>query len=122
MNVGLPNAHDYIDPAYPGPWCSDATETGSTEHQAEFLADSVTSPDAVLNYPATTVRFLYGGLDNSSPLIKAKITVSILGLRATGLAFLMHRIHLLRFYQGLSRLPLISAFNALPEMTLTSVT
>lgn len=68
MNVGLLNAHDYIDPAYPGPWCSDATETGSTEHQAEFLADSVTSPDAVLNYPDTTVWFLYGGLDNSSAI------------------------------------------------------
>jgi hypothetical protein len=68
MNVGLTNAHDYIDPAYVGPWCSQATETGSTEHQAEFLADSVTSPDAVLNYPNTTVWFLYGSLDNSSAI------------------------------------------------------
>jgi len=104
-----------FDPAYPGPWCSDATETGSTEHQAEFLADSVTSPDAVLNYPATTVRFLYGGLDNSSAINQGENYRLNIRSASDRLAFLMHRIHLLRFYQGLSRLPLISAFNALPR-------
>lgn len=68
MGVGLGNAMDYIDPAYPGPWCSDAMETQSTEHEAQFLNDSVTSPDAVLRYPSTRVRFLFGGQDKSSAI------------------------------------------------------
>lgn len=68
MNVSLVNAENYIDPAYPGPWCSQALETGSTLHQSQFLSDSVTSSDAVLSYPATTVWFLYGSLDNSSAI------------------------------------------------------
>jgi hypothetical protein len=68
MDVGLANAQDYIDPAYPGPWCSQDIETGSNLHQAQFLTDSVTSPDAVLSYPSTDVWFLYGGLDYSSAI------------------------------------------------------
>jgi hypothetical protein len=68
MFVGLGDAHDYIDPAYPGPWCSQDIGTGGHLHQAQFLSDSVTSPDALLSYPATNVWFLYGGLDNSSAI------------------------------------------------------
>jgi hypothetical protein len=68
MDVGVANAQNYIDPAYPGPWCSEDIETGSNLHQAQFLSDSITSPDALLNYPSTTVWFLYGGLDNSSAI------------------------------------------------------
>jgi hypothetical protein len=73
LNVGVANAHNYIDPSYPGPWCSDATETGSTQHQAEFYADSVTSSDAFLNYPNTTVWFLYGSLDNSAAINQGEL-------------------------------------------------
>jgi hypothetical protein len=65
MLVALGNAQDYIDPAYPGPWCSQDIKTGGNLHQAKFLSDSVTSPDALLSYPATSVWFLYGGLDDS---------------------------------------------------------
>jgi len=68
MDVGLANAQAYIDPAYPRPWCSQGIETGSSVHQEQFLADSVTSPDALLSYPATNVWFLYGGLDYSSAI------------------------------------------------------
>jgi len=68
MGVGLQNAIDYVDPAYPGPWCSESMENHSTEHEAQFLQDSVTSPDAVLSYPNTKIRFLFGGQDNSSAI------------------------------------------------------
>ncbi len=68
MLVGTGDAQDFIDPAYPGPWCSLDIESGSNLHQAQFLADSVTSPDAILSYPATNVWFLYGGLDDSSAI------------------------------------------------------
>ena len=68
MGVGLINAEDYVDPAYPGPWCSQDIETGGNLHQAQFFADSVTSSDALLNYPATNVWFLYGGLDGSTAI------------------------------------------------------
>ena len=59
---------NFVDPAYPGPWCSSSLQTGSKLHQQVFLNDSVTSPDGVLTYPNTTVRFLFGGLDNSSAI------------------------------------------------------
>jgi hypothetical protein len=67
MSVGKKNAENFIDPAYPGPWCSSSMPpTQSTQYQQQFLSDSVTSPDAVLNYPNTNIRFLYGALDTSS--------------------------------------------------------
>jgi hypothetical protein len=68
MGVGLGNAEDYVDPAYPGPWCAQDIETGGDLHQAEFLTDSVTAPDALLSYPATNVWFLYGGLDDTAAI------------------------------------------------------
>jgi len=69
MGVGKANAVNFIDPAYPGPWCSSSMPpTQSAQHEQQFLNDSVTSPDAVLNYPNTTIRFLYGGQDLSSAI------------------------------------------------------
>jgi hypothetical protein len=68
MGVGFTNAESYVDPAYPGPWCSRDIETAEDLHQADFLADSVTSPGALLSYPATNVKFLYGGLDDSAAI------------------------------------------------------
>jgi hypothetical protein len=71
--VGLSDAQGFIDPAYPRPWCSHDIQTGSDLHQAEFLSDSVTSADALLSYPATSVWFLYGGLDDSSAINQGEI-------------------------------------------------
>jgi len=68
MGVGMTNAIDYVDPAYPGPWCSTALQTHSTQDQQLFLDESVTSPDAVLSYPSTKIHFLFGGLDTSSAI------------------------------------------------------
>jgi len=68
MSVGTQDAINYIDPAYPGPWCSSSLTDHSTEHEAQFLDDSVTSPDAVLSYPNTTIHFLFGGLDTTSAI------------------------------------------------------
>jgi hypothetical protein len=81
MSVGVTDATNFIDPAYPGPWCSQQIQTGNILHQAQFLNDSITSPDAVLNYPSTTVRFVYGGQDLSSAIrqglnYKSQITSS----------------------------------------------
>src|SRR5208283_3136089 len=67
-SVGVSDATNYIDPAYPGPWCSQYIQTGSTQNQQQFLNDSITSTDAVLNYPITGVRFLFGGMDTSSAI------------------------------------------------------
>lgn len=68
MDLGVSDAENFIDPAYPGPWCSSSLEDHSTEHEAEFLQDSVVSTDAVLDYPKTTLRFLFGGLDTTSAI------------------------------------------------------
>lgn len=68
MSVDIGNAVKFVDPAYPGPWCSSSIPNHSTLHQQQFLDDSVTSPDAVLNYPNTALRFLFGGLDVSSAI------------------------------------------------------
>ncbi len=68
MGVGYTNAISFVDPAYPGPWCSSSLKTGSKQYQQQFLDDSVTSPDAELSYPNTKVRFLFGGLDTSSAI------------------------------------------------------
>lgn len=67
-SVGVSDASNYIDPAYPGPWCSQYIQTGSAPAQQlqQFQNDSITSADAVLNYPNTNVRFLFGGLDTSA--------------------------------------------------------
>ena len=58
----------FIDPAYPGAWCSSAFTTHSTAHQAQFQIDSVTIGDSVLNYPSTFVNFLFGQDDTTSAI------------------------------------------------------
>lgn len=64
--VGLGDAQHFVDPAYPGPWCSEAMENSDSTHASRFLYDSVTSRDAILNYPGTFVNFLFGDDDYSS--------------------------------------------------------
>jgi hypothetical protein len=68
MGVGITNAEDYVDPAYPGPWCSSDLQNHAKNASQQFLDDSVTSPDADLFYPFTRIRFLFGGLDTSSAI------------------------------------------------------
>ena len=68
MGVGITNAQNFIDPAYPSPLCSYSTQTHSTTYEQTFLDDSITSPDAILSYPNTRVRFLFGGLDNTTAI------------------------------------------------------
>jgi hypothetical protein len=58
----------FIDPAYPGTWCSSAYASHSTVHQAQFLTDSITVGDSVLNYPNTFVNFLFGKDDTTSAI------------------------------------------------------
>jgi hypothetical protein len=58
----------FIDPAYPGAWCSSAYATHSTVHQAQFMNDSITLSDPVLNYPDTFVNFLFGQDDTTSAI------------------------------------------------------
>jgi hypothetical protein len=64
--VGLLNAQKYLDPAYPTPICSAAVQNHSTANSAQFLSDSILSPEATLSYPNTSVHFVWGGLDTSS--------------------------------------------------------
>jgi hypothetical protein len=67
--VSLSDAQKFVDPAYaptiPNA-CSSEVQTGNTQYDPIFLNDSVTSPDAVLNYPNTFVNFLYGTQDTST--------------------------------------------------------
>jgi hypothetical protein len=58
----------FIDPAYPDNRCSSAYTTHDRTHEQEFLDDSVTSPDAALLYPGTSVYFIFGGLDASAAI------------------------------------------------------
>jgi trimeric autotransporter adhesin len=67
------SAMTFVDPAYTGPLCSEEVETHSTTNDPTFLHDSVTSPDATLNYPNTFVNFLYGALDTSTAPNQAQI-------------------------------------------------
>jgi hypothetical protein len=64
--VGTYGADNFIDPAYPAPYCSDEVAQRSTTYDSIFLHDSILAPDAALSYPTTTVRFLYGDLDYSA--------------------------------------------------------
>jgi hypothetical protein len=64
--VGPANAESFIDPAYSGPFCSQETTTHTTTSDAIFLQDSIMASDALLSYPNTFVKFLYGGQDASS--------------------------------------------------------
>lgn len=63
--VGLYGATSFIDPAYTEPYCSEETLNHSTPYDPIFLRDSILAPDAILSYPNTSVRFLYGSLDQS---------------------------------------------------------
>ncbi len=56
------NNPQIIDLAYPQDHCSQASEA---QRQA-FLHDSILAPDARLDYPNTTLRFLYGEQDCTS--------------------------------------------------------
>jgi hypothetical protein len=67
MEVGIPNAVDFIDPAYQPTYaaaCSTEEENHSTELDPMFLADSISAPGASTHY-SITVGFLYGGKDSS---------------------------------------------------------
>ena len=64
--VGMYGAVNFIDPAYPGPYCSDETQNHTTSHDFIFLQDSILAPDASLSYPTTSIKFLYGGADHSA--------------------------------------------------------
>jgi hypothetical protein len=64
--VGLADAQKFIDPAYSAPICSEEVTTHSTIYDATFLHDSVLASDAVLSYPNTFVKFIYGARDTST--------------------------------------------------------
>lgn len=83
MGVGYDNAVKYVDPAYPGTWCSTSLQTGSTQYEMQFLNDSVTSPDATVTYPNTKIRFLFGGLDTSSAIRQGLIYQSLITQKPT---------------------------------------
>ncbi len=53
-----------IDPAYSAPICAQAMG-GNTANEAQLLSDSVDGPGAILSYPKTAVKTVFGGLDNS---------------------------------------------------------
>lgn len=64
--LDVKDAQKYVDPAYSSPICSNDITSHSTSNQAEYISDTIQSPDAKVNYPHTYVHFLYGGLDTSS--------------------------------------------------------
>jgi hypothetical protein len=70
--VELSNAQKYIDPAYSSPICSQDVQSKSTAHAAQFLSDSILSPEATLSYPNTSVHFVWGGMDLSSAPVMGK--------------------------------------------------
>jgi hypothetical protein len=71
MGVGIPNAQQFVDPAYQ-PTYPAACSTSELEHSKAldylFLPDSINSLDANLNY-SITVGFLYGSLDTTGTAI-----------------------------------------------------
>ena len=70
-------AENYVDPAYPGPWCSQELTTKTTTYDATFLHDSVLAPDATtLNYPNTFVNFVYGDADTTTSENQAHLWAS----------------------------------------------
>ncbi len=60
------DAKSYVDPAYSSPICSQSLSTHATSDQAQFVSDTIQSPEAVLNYPHTRLLFVFGGQDASS--------------------------------------------------------
>jgi len=71
--VGPTNAKDYIDPAYPTGICSQALQNHSTANAAQFLSDSILSPEATLTYSNTYVHFAYGGQDTTSAPVMGQL-------------------------------------------------
>jgi hypothetical protein len=76
--VGLKNAQDYIDPAYStataaSTICSADESSHSTANAAQFLSDSILSPEATLDYPNTYVHFAFGGMDTSSAPVMGQL-------------------------------------------------
>lgn len=78
LGVGYDAAVKYVDPAYPDNRCSSAYVTHSTQHEQEFINDSVMSPDAVLSYPNTFVDFILGGQDTTSAVRQAMLYRSVI--------------------------------------------
>ena len=70
------DAEDYVDPAYPGPWCSTELEDNTTTYDSTFLHDSILSPDATINYPNTFVNFVYGAADTTTTENQAHLWAS----------------------------------------------
>ncbi len=64
--LAVKDAQNYVDPAYSAPICSQSLSTHSTANQAQFISDTIQSPDAVLNYPHTFLNSVFGGKDTSS--------------------------------------------------------
>ena len=60
----------FIDPAYlpTQAACSSAFSSHKSPLAAQFLNDSITSPDGELSYPTTQTIFLFGGKDTSSAI------------------------------------------------------
>lgn len=71
--VSVKDATAFIDPAYPGAWCSTSIQNNATTYQSQFFNDSLTSTDAVLNYPSTPLNFLYGGRDGSPAINQGEL-------------------------------------------------
>jgi len=85
--VGPKNAQDYIDPAYAAPaLCSSDETTHSTANAAQFLSDSILSPEATLTYPGTYVHFAWGGEDTSSAPVMGQLWEEVI-TPASGTAF-----------------------------------
>jgi len=90
-SVGVSDASNYIDPAYPGPWCSQYIQTGSASDQQlqQFQNDSIISADAVLNYP--TQKYVFFSVDliprprpqrTALPIQNYPLILNLRGLRA----------------------------------------
>jgi len=72
--VGLLNGQKYLDPAYSTPTICSSDETShSTANAAQFLSDSILSPEATLSYPDTYVNFVWGGQDTSSAPVMGQL-------------------------------------------------
>ena len=68
LDLQAATAKQFVDPAYPGNWCSSSHFNHSKLHDAQFLNDSVLAPDAVLSYPNTFVNFIFGDQDTTSAI------------------------------------------------------
>jgi hypothetical protein len=55
----------FLDPSYNNKACSSAEQTHHSPMRAQFLHDSLNSPDATYNFPTTNIHLLFGGLDGT---------------------------------------------------------